>query len=136
MPPDGFLRSIPGFLPHGKGWEIWSKCSGLHSLHPVLEHTLHLLGVSVVDDQWTETLVDWCRQRLGKLKALVGPMLGRAAEASKRPRALEAARSFLELVGKSANAWEAIKPWVNHTQRLDLLTQVCRQALSEWGKYL
>ena len=65
------------------------------------------------------------RQRLGKLKAQVGPILGRALETGDRPRALEAARSFLDLVGKSANAWEAIKPWVNHTQRLDLLSQVC-----------
>ena len=68
-----------------------------------------------------------CRQRLGKLKALVGPMLERAAEATERPRALDTARAFLELVGKSANAWEAIKPWVNHTQRLDLLAQVLVQ---------
>lgn len=66
-----------------------------------------------------------CRQRLGKLKGLVNPMLERAAEARERPRAVEAARSFLELVAKSVNAWEAIKPWVNHTQRLDLLAQVC-----------
>ena len=79
------------------------------------------------------------RQRLGKLKALVGPMLGRASESSDRPRTLETARSFLELVGKSANAWEAIKPWVNHTQRLDLLAQVCRRcccwacAPDAWG---
>ena len=65
-----------------------------------------------------------CRQRLGKLKALVGPMLERLAESKERPRALEAARSFLDIVGKSANAWEAIKPWVNHTQRLGLLAQV------------
>ena len=52
-------------------------------------------------------------------------MLERAAEARERPRAVEAARTFLELVAKSVNAWEAIKPWVNHTQRLDLLAQVC-----------
>ena len=64
------------------------------------------------------------RQRLGKLKALVGPILERASEATERPRALDAARSFLDIVARSTNAWEAVKPWVNHTQRLGLLAQV------------
>ena len=51
-------------------------------------------------------------------------MAFRAAEASARPQAVAAARQLLELIGKTANAWPTIKPWLNDTDIKDLTDQV------------
>ena len=66
-----------------------------------------------------------CRKRLADLKAQANPMFERARELSLRPAAVESARGFLDTLRKTANAWEAIKPWVNATDKTTLLTQVC-----------
>lgn len=51
-------------------------------------------------------------------------MAFRAAEASARPQAVAAARQLLELIGKTANAWPTIKPWLNNTDIKGLTDQV------------
>lgn len=51
-------------------------------------------------------------------------MFERSKELSARPQAVEAARSFLDMLRKTINAWEAIKPWVNATDKAALLTEV------------
>ena len=51
-------------------------------------------------------------------------MFERSKELALRPAAVESARSFLEMLRKTVNAWDAIKPWVNATDKATLLSQV------------
>ena len=48
----------------------------------------------------------------------------RASEASARPQAVDSARQLVELIGKTANAWPTIKPWLNETDIKGLTEQV------------
>lgn len=69
-----------------------------------------------------------CRKKLAALKQIGDPMSFRAAESASRPKAVEGARQLLELIGKSANAWPTIKPWLNETDIKGLTDQVSQPA--------
>ncbi|CAL5229767.1 g13152 [Coccomyxa viridis] len=70
------------------------------------------------------------RKKLAALKQIGDPMSFRAAESASRPKAVEGARQLLELIGKSANAWPTIKPWLNETDIKGLTDQVA--AYEKW----
>ena len=65
-----------------------------------------------------------CRAKLAALKQTGDPMSFRASEASARPQAVDSARQLVELIGKTANAWPTIKPWLNETDIKGLAEQV------------
>lgn len=65
-----------------------------------------------------------CRKKLAALRQIGDPMSFRAAESAARPKAVEGARRLLELIGKTANAWPTIKPWLNVTDIKGLTDQV------------
>ena len=69
-----------------------------------------------------------CRKKLAVLRQTGDPMSFRAAEAAARPKAVEGARRLLELIGKTANAWPTIKPWLNETDIKELTDQVGQPA--------
>ncbi|KAK9813694.1 hypothetical protein WJX73_003926 [Symbiochloris irregularis] len=66
---------------------------------------------------------DVFRKKLGELQATANPMFERAVERSKRPEAVEATRAFLDIMRKTVNSWDTIKPWVNATNKTALLEQ-------------
>lgn len=51
-------------------------------------------------------------------------MFERQRELTKRPAAIDAARGFLDMLRKTVNAWDTIKPWVNATDIAALLSTV------------
>ena len=64
------------------------------------------------------------RKKLAELSGGTVAIFHRAQELARRPAAVEAARGFLDMLRKTVNAWDAIKPWVNATDKSALLTEV------------
>lgn len=60
------------------------------------------------------------QKQLKELKKMGDAMELRAAEKTARPAAVADARSYLEVVLKSLNAWEETRPWVTEDERKEL----------------
>ena len=86
----GWASSRRWWGPRWSGWPSRSIGRGRWKLREASWTSWHVSAQDIVLHSQQIGLV--CRQRLGKLKALLGPMLERVAELKERPQALDCAQ--------------------------------------------
>eukprot|EP00195_Chlamydomonas_chlamydogama_P003215 CAMPEP_0202919692 /NCGR_PEP_ID=MMETSP1392-20130828/76466_1 /ASSEMBLY_ACC=CAM_ASM_000868 /TAXON_ID=225041 /ORGANISM="Chlamydomonas chlamydogama, Strain SAG 11-48b" /LENGTH=990 /DNA_ID=CAMNT_0049613149 /DNA_START=318 /DNA_END=3290 /DNA_ORIENTATION=+ len=64
------------------------------------------------------------RKRLRSLKEVGDPINRRAQELEMRPQALEDVKKQIDLKLKTANAWADSKPWINETDRAEVIKKL------------
>ena len=70
------------------------------------------------------TLLCAGRKRLDKLRAVGDPIRFRASEVGAREQARLEASNFASGAIQSIKSWNKTKPWINETQRADILKEV------------
>lgn len=65
------------------------------------------------------------REKLSQLRNTGDAMFFRASELQARPEALQLARQFVDLTMHSVQGWSSSKPWINATDKDNLLAEVC-----------
>jgi hypoxia up-regulated 1 len=68
--------------------------------------------------------VEEFRSKLAALKAKSDPMFERVKEAEERPPAVESAKKFIDVTRQVVAAWNTTKPWINETEKTELLKEV------------
>lgn len=66
-----------------------------------------------------------CREKLSQLRNTGDAISFRASELQARPEALQLARQFVDLTMHSVQGWSSSKPWINATDKDNLLAEVC-----------
>lgn len=70
------------------------------------------------------------REKLSQLRNTGDAIFFRASELQARPEALQLARQFVDLTMHSVQGWSSSKPWINATDKDNLLAEL--QAFTQW----
>eukprot|EP00271_Cylindrocystis_brebissonii_P021565 TRINITY_DN778_c0_g2_i1.p1 TRINITY_DN778_c0_g2~~TRINITY_DN778_c0_g2_i1.p1 ORF type:complete len:938 (+),score=231.05 TRINITY_DN778_c0_g2_i1:208-3021(+) len=81
------------------------------------------------EDGDTASAADFRKKQAG-LKEAGAKMELRLTEITARPAAIEEASSFSETARETVEGWEKSKPWINETDRAEVISQV--EALDKW----
>merc|ERR1711975_16991 len=75
-----------------------------------------------MDGEWASK--DEYVAKIDSLKEKSDPIFARVFEAQARPVALEKAKTFIEVTRQVVETWNATKPWINATDKEELLMRV------------